>query len=86
MTAVIGRPSIRTMVDAVRARHRALEVETNSGSRYVLIPAGGACWNVIRFGVDGQVSYHKDEMACIRDNDLRIGPWMTTGLRDLRIL
>ena len=80
------KEDIREMVQASRLDKRALRLETSSGSVYHLYPIDDRLWTVVRLGVDGTSSFHDGVVISQKGTDLRVGPWATTGMRDLSFL
>lgn len=85
MTAVVEAIDIRGLVDTARLFKVTMRLETNSGSVYYLSPANDFKWRITRYGIDGNVSRHLGTVS-LRGDELRVGPWTTTGLKDLILL
>lgn len=83
-TAISG--SDKELIEISRAFNRTLMIKTNSGSQYYLEPKMGLVWDVTRYGVDGRDSFHPGVKVYHQNGDLRIGPWITTGLARMALI
>lgn len=78
-----------SMVRSVIQDQTDLVLTTLSGTVYTLHRANPESreWNVVRNGVEGRTSYHHEVRVrwSSRTNELLIGPWITTGLKEIEV-